>query len=280
MSRRESSTNRATQPREYEPGRFLNLLLLGDSGVGKTSLMFRYANMEKEPPRTLIRTCGVDFKEKEIEVRGEAVNVRIWDTAGGDRFWWIVLSYFRLAHGMLLLIDCAYEDFATSARMVDSYMRAIQEKASPNIPVTLVACKCENDDARPRRWSSEQGQELAKQHGMRYCELSARTGIGVVEAFELTTTDVVYKSSAAKAARAEAAANAKAYEILVLGINSARQDDDAASLLWKLKGCGGLYKRLIGEFLMDFVNLRSAGELQPANRARPSRSKMGRCAVS
>ena len=78
-------------------------LMIGDSGVGKTCLLLRYANDSFSP--TFITTIGIDFKIKNVEVDGKRIKLQIWDTAGQERFRTITTSYFRGAQGILLVYD-------------------------------------------------------------------------------------------------------------------------------------------------------------------------------
>jgi len=77
--------------------------MIGDSGVGKTCLLLRYANESFSP--TFITTIGIDFKIKNIQLEGKRVKLQIWDTAGQERFRTITTSYFRGAQGILLVYD-------------------------------------------------------------------------------------------------------------------------------------------------------------------------------
>ena len=77
--------------------------MIGDSGVGKTCLLLRYANDSFSP--TFITTIGIDFKIKNVEIEGKRIKLQIWDTAGQERFRTITTSYFRGAQGILLVYD-------------------------------------------------------------------------------------------------------------------------------------------------------------------------------
>ena len=81
----------------------IKLLMIGDSGVGKTCLLLRYANDSFSP--TFITTIGIDFKIKQIHLDGKDIKLQIWDTAGQERFRTITTSYFRGAQGILLVYD-------------------------------------------------------------------------------------------------------------------------------------------------------------------------------
>ena len=76
---------------------YIKLLMLGDTGVGKTCLLLRYAYDSFSP--TFITTIGIDFKIKHVEIDGLRCKLQIWDTAGQERFRTITVSYFKGAHG-------------------------------------------------------------------------------------------------------------------------------------------------------------------------------------
>ena len=79
------------------------LLLIGDSGVGKTCILFRFSDDAFN--NTFISTIGIDFKIKTIELRGKKIKLQIWDTAGQERFHTITTSYYRGAMGIMLVYD-------------------------------------------------------------------------------------------------------------------------------------------------------------------------------
>ena len=81
----------------------VKLLLLGDSGVGKTSLMLRYSEDKFSP--MMVSTAGVDYKTASLDVEGRRVKCQIWDTAGQQRFHVITHSYYKNAHGIVLVYD-------------------------------------------------------------------------------------------------------------------------------------------------------------------------------
>ncbi|CAN0149113.1 unnamed protein product, partial [Laminaria digitata] len=86
----------------------IRILLLGDSGVGKTSLMTRFSEDKFAP--TMISTAGVDFKVQTLDINGKRVRCQIWDTAGQERFHVITRAYIRGAHGIALAYDVTDDD--------------------------------------------------------------------------------------------------------------------------------------------------------------------------
>ena len=81
----------------------IKLLMIGDSGVGKTCLLLRYANDSFSP--TFITTIGIDFKLKNIQLDGKRIKLQIWDTAGQERFRTITNAYYKGAHGLLIFFN-------------------------------------------------------------------------------------------------------------------------------------------------------------------------------
>jgi len=90
------------------------LLMIGDSGVGKSSLLMRFT--DDKFTGKYITTIGVDFKIKTIEVNGQKIKLQIWDTAGQERFRTITSSYYRGAHGVIIVYDVNNGDSFSSVR--------------------------------------------------------------------------------------------------------------------------------------------------------------------
>ena len=79
------------------------LLLIGDSGVGKTCILFRFSDDQFNT--SFISTIGIDFKIKTVDIDGKRVKLQIWDTAGQERFHTITTSYYRGANGIMMVYD-------------------------------------------------------------------------------------------------------------------------------------------------------------------------------
>jgi Ras-related protein Rab-8A len=166
----------------------VKLLMIGDSGVGKTCLLLRYANDAFS--KTFITTIGIDFKNKLLEHRGKKVRLQIWDTAGQERFRTITTSYFRGAQGILLVYDIADQN---SFKAVHTWIDQVDKHASEGVSKILVGNKCDVDVAE-RQVTAEQGQAVAEKYGMSFFETSAKENIKVIDAFEAVareTTDKV-----------------------------------------------------------------------------------------
>jgi Ras-related protein Rab-8A len=155
----------------------IKLLMIGDSGVGKTCLLLRYANDSFSP--TFITTIGIDFKIKNVEVDGTRIKLQIWDTAGQERFRTITTSYFRGAQGILLVYDVTDRRSFESIR---NWISQIQQHADVHVNKILVGNKCDMLDEKVV--STEEGQKLAAEFGIPFWECSAKTDINVDQSFQ------------------------------------------------------------------------------------------------
>uniref|UniRef100_A0A1I7W0E5 Ras-related protein Rab-10 n=1 Tax=Loa loa TaxID=7209 RepID=A0A1I7W0E5_LOALO len=152
------------------------LLLIGDSGVGKTCILYRFSDDAFNT--TFISTIGIDFKIKTIELKGKKIKLQIWDTAGQERFHTITTSYYRGAMGIMLVYDI------TNAKSFDNiakWLRNIDEHASEDVEKMLLGNKC--DMGERRVVSRERGEKIACDHGIRFLETSAKANIQIDKAF-------------------------------------------------------------------------------------------------
>merc|ERR1719198_2569339 len=121
----------------------IKLLMLGDTGVGKTCLLLRYAYDSFSP--TFITTIGIDFKIKHLDLDDVKVKLQIWDTAGQERFRTITVSYFKGAHGIILLYDVTDRETFDS---ISHWLAQIKEHADEKVNVVLVGNKCDIAEKR------------------------------------------------------------------------------------------------------------------------------------
>ena len=161
----------------------IKLQMIGDSGVGKTCLLLRYANDSFSP--TFITTIGIDFKIKNIQLDGKRIKLQIWDTAGQERFRIITTSYFRGAQGILLVYDVTDRNSFISIR---NWVQQIQMHADVNVNKILIGNKC--DAQEQRAISLEEGEALAKEYSIHFFETSAKQDLNVEKSFITIATDV------------------------------------------------------------------------------------------
>ena len=114
------------------------LLLIGDSGVGKSCLLLRFA--DDTYTESYISTIGVDFKIRTIELDGKTIKLQIWDTAGQERFRTITSSYYRGAHGIIVVYDCTDQETFNN---VKQWLEEIDRYACDNVNKLLVGNKCD-----------------------------------------------------------------------------------------------------------------------------------------
>jgi small GTP-binding protein len=155
------------------------IITLGDGQVGKSSLILRY--VDNSFSTNYLSTIGVDSKYKKIKLYGEEIKVKIFDTAGQERFRSITSDYIRKANGMLLVYDISHKP---SYDNIENWINNLKEETGQKmIPAVLIGNK--KDLADERVITEEQGRELAKRYEMEehFYETSCSTGENVEKAF-------------------------------------------------------------------------------------------------
>ncbi|XP_065321349.1 ras-related protein Rab-27A-like, partial [Gordionus sp. m RMFG-2023] len=166
----------------------IKLLALGDSGVGKTSMICRYT--EATFSNHFITTVGIDFREKRLIyreigqdgniIRNNRVHLQLWDTAGQERFRSLTVAFFRDAMGFLLVFDLTSEQ---SFHNVRNWIEQLQTHAYSNTP-DIVLCGNKSDIEDNRQISYKDACKFASDYNMTYFETSALSGINLNEAFD------------------------------------------------------------------------------------------------
>ena len=158
------------------------IVMLGDSGVGKTSLVARLTNPDRPMNHDISATMGIEFDTQMLDTEHGKVKAQIWDTAGQERFARVLLpTYFRKAKGVILVYDI------TNAKSFESlserWMTQLNDHASSDdLAKLLVGNK--SDLEASREVSREKAREFCKIHGMDMLETSAKSGENVLQAFE------------------------------------------------------------------------------------------------
>jgi len=164
----------ATKDDEYDY--LFKVVLIGDSGVGKSNLLSRFTrnefNLESKS------TIGVEFATRSIQVGGKITKAQIWDTAGQERYRAITSAYYRGAVGALLVYDIAkhitYEN-------VERWLKELRDHADANIVIMLVGNK--SDLRHLRAVPTEEAKAFAEKHGLSFIETSALDSTNVEVAF-------------------------------------------------------------------------------------------------
>ncbi|XP_062167572.1 ras-related protein RABC2a-like [Alnus glutinosa] len=154
------------------------ILLIGDSNVGKTSLIVSFVSDSTEPP---LPTVGMDLKFKLLTVGGKKLKLTIWDTAGQDKFRTLTHSFYRGAHGIILVYDITVRSTFTS--ISDFWAKEVEiYTTNPKCVKMLVGNKVDRDSERAI--SREEGIALAKELGCSFLECSVKTRENVEQCFE------------------------------------------------------------------------------------------------
>ncbi|KAG0164479.1 Ras- protein Rab-11A [Apophysomyces sp. BC1034] len=176
------------------------LVLIGDSGVGKSNLLSRFTtnefNLESKS------TIGVEFATKNIEIDKHTIKAQIWDTSGQERYRAITGAYYRGAVGALLVYDITRQ---SSFQNVTHWLKELREHADQNIVIMLVGNKVDLSDTS-RAVTSDEGGSLAEQEGFLFMETSALDATNVESAFA-TVFDNIYTTLPKKQPAGDTQAN-------------------------------------------------------------------------
>ena len=160
------------------------ILLLGDSGVGKSSLLLRYT--KNEFISDMRSTIGVEFALKYITIDNYQLKIQIWDTAGMERYRSITNAYYKGAKGVIVLYDiCRKKSFENVDKWIDDF----KSKADDDAVIILIGNKSDLDDKR--EVSKEEGESKAQTNKFAFMETSAKGNNNVQKAFETLFGEIV-----------------------------------------------------------------------------------------
>ncbi|XP_072751225.1 ras-related protein Rab-37 isoform X5 [Anoplolepis gracilipes] len=164
-------------------------ILLGDSGVGKTSLLVQF-DTGRFQPGNFAATVGIGFTNKVVTVDDTPIKLQIWDTAGQERFRSVTHAYYRDAHALLLLYDVTNK---TSYDNIRAWLSEIREHANEDVVIMLLGNK--SDCGTERVVKREDGERLAQEYKVPFMETSAKTGLNVELAFLAVARDLKARKS-------------------------------------------------------------------------------------
>jgi len=152
--------------------------LVGESGVGKSCLLVRWVDNDFfiEDDKY---TIGVDYKFKSIVVKDKNVKLQIYDTAGQERFRTVTASFYRGAHGILLVYDIT--DKESFGARVEEWLKEIKNYTPDHTPIIFVGNKCDLESKRAVDQAT--AKAFADKHNLKFIETSAKEGTNVDEAF-------------------------------------------------------------------------------------------------
>ncbi|KAJ8570267.1 hypothetical protein K7X08_033929 [Anisodus acutangulus] len=187
------------------------IVLIGDSGVGKSNLLSRFTRNEfcLESKSTI----GVEFATRTLQVEGRIIKSQIWDTAGQERYRAITSAYYRGALGALLVYDVTKP---TSFDNVSRWLKELRDHADSNIVIMLIGNK--TDLKHLRAVATEDAQSYAEREGLSFIETSALEATNVEKSFQMNLSEI-YRIISKKSLSSEdpAPANIKEGKTLVVG---------------------------------------------------------------
>merc|ERR1712093_609036 len=185
----------AAKDKEYD--HLFKIVIVGDSGCGKSSLLVRFTDGNYSD--VYISTIGVDFKFRQLRLNGKNIKLQIWDTAGQERFRNITASFYRGAHGIVLVYDVTNKN---SFDNINSWLEDIarhhgygsSSSSLVNKPsIILVGNKC---DMPKKVVSTETAQRFAEKNGLQFIEASAKDSSNVETAFVNLVSEILQQTEA------------------------------------------------------------------------------------
>ncbi|KAM0937549.1 putative small GTP-binding protein [Dioscorea sansibarensis] len=159
------------------------IVLIGDSAVGKSNLLARFARNEFYPNSK--STIGVEFQTQKMDIDGREIKAQIWDTAGQERFRAVTSAYYRGAVGALVVYDISRRQTFDS---VGRWLNELHTHSDMNVVTILVGNKTDLDEAR--EVSTAEGKSLAEAQGLFFMETSALDSSNVKAAFETVVKEI------------------------------------------------------------------------------------------
>ena len=160
--------------KEKAPIIILKILILGDSGVGKTSILIKYINNKFDESH--IATIGVDYMDKTIKYKNINIKLQIWDTSGQEKFRSIARNFYRNSDAIFIVFDLNNKDTYNN---IKQWINDVEEHC-PNIKKILLGSKSDLE----KNVSEEIIKNFAKENNLQYFETSAKNGTNIKEAFK------------------------------------------------------------------------------------------------
>ncbi|KAL7711581.1 Small GTPase Rab11B [Entamoeba marina] len=165
------------------------VVLVGESGVGKSNLLLRFTRNEFDPDKR--STIGVEFATRSITYNNKNIRAQIWDTAGQERYRAITNAYYRGALGALIVYDITKKN---SFESVERWLQELHDNADKKVVQMIIANK--SDLQQTREVETSEGEELAKKNNAYFFETSALDGSNVEDAFMALLKKIYDESNA------------------------------------------------------------------------------------
>ena len=175
---------------EEEISIILKVVMIGDSGVGKSNMLSRYC--EDRFSELTSPTIGVEFIPYDTQINNQKISIHFWDTAGQEKYRGITSSYYKDAHGVCLVFDVTNKN---SFINLEIWLDEITNFCSKDVTVMLVGNKMDCEDKR--RVSKKEGEDFSEANGLFFYETSAKLELegGVDVAFKKVIEEIMKKTS-------------------------------------------------------------------------------------
>lgn len=162
----------------------IKIITIGNAYVGKTSIVSQFINNELEP--NLVPTVGMDVKSHELIINNKKINLKIWDSAGQERFRSIQKNYYNKVDGIIFVYDVTNQE---SFNLINDWLNEVIENTKKNVNCIIVGNKI--DLTEERKISYETGKNFAASVNYKFFECSAITGENIKLAFETLCKDII-----------------------------------------------------------------------------------------
>ena len=166
----------------------IKVILIGDSGVGKTNIMSKF--LKNQFLENSKATVGVEFGSKLFIHENHKIKAQIWDTAGQEKYKAITGAYYKGSKGALVIYDITRKDTFSN---IDKWVNDLKTTGDPKITIIIIGNK--NDLADKRQVTKEEGEEKAKSFGCAFLETSAFSGDNIDKAFDIMVKEIYEKFS-------------------------------------------------------------------------------------
>ena len=164
------------------------ILTLGESGVGKTSILLNYT--ENKFVKSHLATIGIDYKIKSLEIDNHIIKIKIWDTAGQEKFRNLTSQYFINSNGIFIIFDLGDK---MSFDKINEWMKQINyHLKSIEIPIVLLGNKCDHHN---REINEKIIEDLCNFYKIKYFQTSSLKNIGIEEAFNYMINEIIKKNN-------------------------------------------------------------------------------------
>ncbi|RNA43367.1 ras-related Rab-10 [Brachionus plicatilis] len=181
---------------------FFKVLLIGESSVGKSSIILRYTDNSFD--ENFVSTIGIDFKIKTLEIQGKTIKLQIWDTAGQERFHSVTYSFYRGAHAILLVYDItqarSFSSLATWLRNIEQYLYLFQHAENDTLKY-IVGNKCDCTELRVVQ--KKEGEQIAEKFMAEFFETSAKMNTNIDSLFKNICYKILAKKQSEKSNKSE-----------------------------------------------------------------------------